>query len=157
MILSSSSSLVSYLYGLKVGVGSFDHVKSSFVQLLILTEGMCMCVIRVWLFATLWTVACQAPLSMGFPRQEYWSGLPFPSPGDLPHPGTETISLASPALQADSLPSEPPGKPGWRNICFKCGQLFGGWMLHVLVRYCGPHSASHTSVSLFSVYLSFVL
>ena len=41
----------------------------------------------VRLFATPWTVACQAPLSMGFPRQEYWSGLPFPSPGDLPEPG----------------------------------------------------------------------
>ena len=55
-----------------------------------------------------WTVACQAPLSMGFSRQEYWSGLPFPSPGDLPNPGVEP---GSPALQAGSLPSEPPGKP----------------------------------------------
>ena len=63
---------------------------------------------RVRLFATLWTVARQAPLSMGFSRQEYWSGLSFPSPGDLPHPG---IEAGSPALQADSLPSEPPGKP----------------------------------------------
>ena len=53
------------------------------------------------------TVACQPPLSMGFPRQEYWSGLPFPSLGDLPEPGIEP---RSPALQADSLPSEPPGK-----------------------------------------------
>ena len=51
-----------------------------------------------------WTVACQAPLSMGFSRQEYWSGLPFPFPGDLPNPGTEAMP---PALQADSLPSEP--------------------------------------------------
>ena len=48
----------------------------------------------VWLFATLWTVAYQAPLSMGFSRQEYWSGLPFPSPGDLPNPATEFISPA---------------------------------------------------------------
>ena len=52
--------------------------------------------------------AQQAPLSMGFSRQEYWSGLPFPSPGDFPDPG---IKPRSPALQADSLPSEPPGKP----------------------------------------------
>ena len=52
------------------------------------------------------TVAHQASLSMEFSRQEYWSGLPFPSPGDLPDPGTEP---KSPALQADSLPSEPPG------------------------------------------------
>ena len=57
----------------------------------------------VWLFATPWTVAPQAPPSMGFSRQEYWSGLPFPSPGDLPDPGTEP---RSPALQADALPSE---------------------------------------------------
>ena len=63
---------------------------------------------RVQLFATPWTVARQAPLSMGFSRQEYWSGLPFPSPGDLPNPGIEP---GSPALQADTLSSEPPGKP----------------------------------------------
>ena len=56
---------------------------------------------------TPWDVAHQAPLSVGFPQQEYWSGLPFPSPGDLPDPGIEP---RSPALQADSLPSEPPGK-----------------------------------------------
>ena len=61
----------------------------------------------VQLFATPWTVAYQAPLSVGFSRQEYWSGLPFPSPGDLPNPGIEP---GSPALQADALPSEPPGK-----------------------------------------------
>ena len=48
---------------------------------------------RVWLFVTLWTITCQAPLSMGFSSQAYWSGLPFPSPGDLPHPGMEVLSL----------------------------------------------------------------
>ena len=63
---------------------------------------------RVWLFVTPWTVAYQAPLSMEFSRQEYWSGLPFPSPGDLPDPGNEP---GSPTLQADALPSEPPEKP----------------------------------------------
>ena len=63
---------------------------------------------RVQLFAAPWTVARQAPLSMGFPRQEYWSGLPFPSLDDLPDPGIKPMSLA---LQADSLPSEPPGSP----------------------------------------------
>ena len=62
---------------------------------------------RVRLFATPWTVAYQAPPSVGFSRQEYWSGLPFPSPGDLPDPGIEP---RSPALQADALQSEPPGK-----------------------------------------------
>ena len=58
---------------------------------------------RVQLFATLWTVAHQAPPSMGFSRQEYWSELPFPSPGDLPDPGIEP---RSPALPADALTSE---------------------------------------------------
>ena len=62
----------------------------------------------VRLFVTPWTVAYQAPLSMGFSRQEYCSGLPFPPPGDLPDPGIEP---RSPAWQADSLPSEPPRKP----------------------------------------------
>ena len=53
--------------------------------------------------------SCQAPLSMGFSRQEYWSGLPFPTPGDLSDPGIEP---RSPELQADTLPAEPPGKLG---------------------------------------------
>ena len=61
----------------------------------------------VWLFATPWTVAHQAPLPMGFSREEYWSGLPCPSPGHLPNPGIEP---RSPALQADSLLSELPGE-----------------------------------------------
>ena len=63
---------------------------------------------RVCLFATPRTVVYQASPSMGFSRQEYWSGLPFPSPGDLPDPGIEP---RSPALEADALTSEPPGKP----------------------------------------------
>ena len=70
----------------------------------------------VQLFATPWTVAHQAPPSMEFSRQEYWSGLPFPSPGDLPDPGIEP---KSPALQADALPSEPLGNPReriWKKI-----------------------------------------
>ena len=63
---------------------------------------------HVRLFATPRTVVYQAPQSMEFSRQEYWSGLPFPSPGDLLNPGIEP---RSPTLQADTLPSEPPGKP----------------------------------------------
>ena len=62
---------------------------------------------RIQLFATPWTVVLQAPPSMEFSRQDYWGGLPFPSPEDLPDPG---IKLRSPALQADTLLSEPPGK-----------------------------------------------
>ena len=63
---------------------------------------------RVRLFATPRTVAYQAPPSVGFSRQEYWSGVPFPLPGDLPDPGIEP---RSPMLKADALTSEPPGKP----------------------------------------------
>ena len=59
---------------------------------------------HVWLFAAPWTVAHQAPLSMGFSRQEYWNGLPCPPPGDLPDPGIKPTSSVSPTFQADSLP-----------------------------------------------------
>jgi len=65
---------------------------------------------------TPWTVAYQALPSMGFSRQEYWSGLPFPSPGDLPDPG---IKPRSPAFQADALTTEPPGKPSNKRGCLK--------------------------------------
>ena len=71
---------------------------------------------HVQLFAIMWTVAYQAPPSMGFSRQEYWSGLPFPSPRDLSDPGVEPGFLA---LEADALTSEPPGKPQYKvNILF---------------------------------------
>ena len=63
----------------------------------------CLSLSHVRLFATLWSVDCQAPLSMESSRQEHWSGYPFPSPGDLPNPG---IQPGSPALQADSLLSD---------------------------------------------------
>ena len=81
----------------------------------ILAAGQCAfmlsCFSCVQLFATLWTIACQAPLSMGFSRQEYWSGLLCPAPGDLPDPGIEPGSLMSPAWQVGSLPLEPHGRP----------------------------------------------
>ena len=67
---------------------------------------------HVRLFATPWTIAHQAPPSMGFSRQEYWSGLPFPSPEDLPNPGIEP---RSPALRADALTSEPPLPAPWKS------------------------------------------
>ena len=76
---------------------------------------------RVRLFAIPWTIAHQAPPSTGFSRQKYWSGLPFPSPGDLPNPGTESRSLT---LQADALTSEPPGK-GSEVKSLSHVQLFG--------------------------------
>ena len=69
-----------------------------------------------------WTVACQAPLSMGFPRQEYWSGLPFPSPGDLPKPKIKPKSPVSPALAGGFLTTVPLGK-----LFTLLGFFFFGW------------------------------
>ena len=71
-------------------------------------------------FATLWTRAHQAPLSMGFPRQEYWSGYLFPPPGDLPDPGNEPKSLMSPALPGRFFTIQPPVKPLFEH----CTHLF---------------------------------
>ena len=73
----------------------------------------------VQLFATPWTVALQAPLSTGFSRQEYWSGLPFPSPGDLPDPEIELTSISAPALQAGSLLLSHWGSPQKTLSAFK--------------------------------------
>ena len=83
---------------------------------------------RVQLFATPWIVGHQAPPSMWFPRQEYWSGLPFPSPGDLPDPGIEP---ESPTLQADALTYEPPGKPSRNEVVSKNQNwTLNSWGLH---------------------------
>ena len=77
---------------------------------------MCVCMLshsgHVQLFVTLWIVARQAPLSMGFSRQAYWSGLPFPTPADLPDPGIEPVS---PALAGGFFTADPPGEP--RETC----------------------------------------
>ena len=66
---------------------------------------------HVRLFVTPWTAALKAPLSVGFPRQEYWHRLPFPSPGDLPDPGMEPTSPVSPAWTGGFFTAEPPEKP----------------------------------------------
>ena len=94
----------------------------------------------VRLFANPWTVASQAPLSLGSSREEYWSGLPCPAPGDLPNPGMEPTSAASPALQANSLPLSHRGiplstvsSPKW-DLSFKNKILLlilGKWMVTV--------------------------
>ena len=81
---------------------------------------------HVWLFVTPWTVAHQAPLSMWFSRQEYWSVLSFPSPGDLPNPGIKT---ESPALQVDSLQAELPGKILFKNNMYLIPLLKGIYVL----------------------------
>ena len=114
---------------------------------------------------TPWAVAHQAPLSIGFPRQEYWSGLPFPFPGNLLNPGIES---RSPALQVDSLLTEPPGKPSiyasqstldffshntyvvckYILICkIPCSCLFllKKKKSHILIDYLGPRDGCHTS------------
>ena len=78
---------------------------------------MLSCFSCVWLFATLWTIACQAALAMGRSRQEYWSWLPCPPPGDLPNPGIKPTSPASPALQVGSLLLSHQGKPPGKPIC----------------------------------------
>ena len=83
------------------------------------------------LFATPWTVVHQAPLSIGFPRQEYWNGLPFPSPGDLPHPGIEHMSPMSPELAGRFFTTEPRRKPS-RGQCIptKCESCYPAPMKH---------------------------
>ena len=85
----------------------FSSFNSSYILFLIFSGGGLVAKSCLTL-VTPWTAACQAPLSMGFSRQEYWSGLPFPSPGDLPDTGIEP---GCPALQADSLLTELQGKP----------------------------------------------
>ena len=89
---------------------------------------VCVCVCartlsHVLLFVTPWTVDCQAPLSMEFYRQEHWSGLPFPPPGDLPNLGIEPTSLVSPALAGGFFTTSPPGKAAMGN-CYSMGKKF---------------------------------
>ena len=94
-----------------------------------------------------WTVACQAPLSMGFSRQEYWSGLPFPSPGDLPNPG---IKPRSPALQADDPPTELWRKPKKLGVRLKPGPqrprktILGGKEERFHFKHIAPPSGWHS-------------
>ena len=95
--------------GKRTGVGCHCLLRSALLQGLFNDNhyiiNMCLSRFsRVRLFATLWIIACQAPLSMGFSRCEYWSVLPCPPPGNLPDPGMESKSPLSPALQVDSLP-----------------------------------------------------
>ena len=85
----------------------------------------------VQLFATSWTIVCQAHVSIGFSWQEYWSGLPFPSPGDLPGPGMKPTSPVSPALAGEFFTTEPPGKPRVAlDSVLKCVILSIAWCTH---------------------------
>ena len=99
-------------WNLKLGLTGRKKINSSW------KEKKALLLSHVRLFATLWTVACQGPLSLEFSGQEYWSGLPFPSSRDLPNPGIEP---RSPALQADSLPTETPKVKTCINLNRKLG------------------------------------
>ena len=98
---------------------------------------LCVCVLSLLVSnsATLWTVACQAPQSMGFFRQEYWRGLPCPPSGPLPTPGIKPESPVSPALQADSFPAEP--SRNWPRLALIWKTQFAG---RVVRRYNGLYS-----------------
>ena len=89
------------------------------------------CFSNIWFFATPWTITHQAPLSIGLSKQEYWSGLPCPPPGDLPDPGTEVTSPRSLASQVDSLPLAPPVEPSiYYTITLRCVYM---WMYILLL------------------------
>ena len=114
---------------------------------------VCACVLSssscVWFFATLWTVTHQAPLSMGLSRQEHWSGLPGPAPGDLPHPGIEPMSPAAPALQVDSLPLSHQGSEYVHM--YVCIYIYTHTHVDLssgsLVHLPPSHTHTHTSIS----------
>ena len=89
----------------------YIHIKNVYILFQIPFPYVCVCSVMSDSFATLWTVACQAPLSMEFSRQEYWSMLPFPTPGDLPDAGIELRSPESPALAGGFFTTVSPGKP----------------------------------------------
>ena len=103
-----------------IGVNSESDIQQFLkVGVFLFPQYVCVCaqlLSHVQLFATLWTAALLTPLSVGFPRQEYWSGFPFPSPGHLPGPGIEPMSAASPASPGRFCTTEPPGKPPPQHI-----------------------------------------
>ena len=100
---------------------------------------------RVRLFATSWTVACQASLSMGFSRQEYWSGLPFPSPGNIPDPRIKPTSLMSPALAGGFFTTGATWDMGIRVISFS---YFQGYILYLdTVFYTSKNTYTHTDTN----------
>ena len=115
---------------------------------------VCWSLSHVQLFATLWTVAHQAPLFMGFFRQEYWSGLPFLPPRDLPDPGIELAPLVSPALQAESLFAEPLGNSTkhFSSVQFSCSVMSDSVTLWIAARQASLSiTNSQSSLKLMSI------
>ena len=118
---------------------------------------MCVCMLTVMSDSSR---ACQAPVSMRFPKQEYWSELPCPPLRDLPHPGIEPESLVSPALLADSLPPARPGKPVTFMIALtiewlqpSSGNLIDSIPSHILQK-CQNHPAFNQKTYVYSTYLA---
>ena len=107
----------------------------------------------VRLFVTPWTVAHQAPPSMGFSKQEYWSGLPLPPPGDLPGPGIEP---RSPALQADTLTSEPPGKPNGSRIYWLSKHLHFEMTVDTQIQNCQDQTHYPLFSKIFLSWLTYI-
>ena len=107
-------SSIQKLLARKQQCGRVSHLFSNlnYSHQVVLLLCACVALSHVLLFATPWTVACQDPLSMGFSRQEYWSGLPFPPPGSLPDPGIKSAYPAPPALASKFFTTEPPGRRG---------------------------------------------
>ena len=97
---------------------------------------------HVWLFAVLWTVVHHALLFMGFSRQEYWSGLPCPPPGDLPNPG---IELTSPASQVHSLPTEPAGNPQFIYYTIHWFRLYKSVVFSTFTKLYSHHHGQFSS------------
>ena len=136
---SWGNAIIPALNFLPLSLANFSLIGLSYQSMFYLVKSLS----RVRLSVTPWTVAHQAPPSMGFSRQEHWSGLPFPSPGDLPNPG---IKPRSPALQADTLTSEPPGK-SYREVYYALVK-YSFLITHLFIRFRkglrhARHSAKH--------------
>ena len=139
MICKCFFPFVSHLFTL--WIVSFDTQKlgaRACCRMLMLSHFSC-----VWLCATLWTAACQVPLSMGFSRQEYWSGLPCPFPGDLPNQWMEPLSQCLLHCQVGSLPLAPPGKP----VGFNTQHLKRNVFESVLMRWMNLEPTTQSEIS----------
>ena len=125
---------------------NWECIKSYWLQ----ADAHCACMLshfnRVLLFVTLWTIACQAPLSMGFSRQEYWSGLPCPPPGDLLDPGIKPTSLTSSVLAGGLFTTAPSWSFGVNSVSFQSG-LWLGFLTGLLSKPCESPASLDTAAT----------